>query len=167
MTTEIQRALDQLYPPFAADIDKLISQCKKQGLAVEIFEGYRSFDRQQELYSQGRFGSKKKIVTNAGPGLSAHNYGLGVDLVFDGDTIKPGIQWSWSGDYASVGKVINSKFKSLEWAGNWKRFPEYPHVQNLYGYSVHQLKAIYDTSKDPKKSLAKVWATIQSTHPVA
>ena len=40
----------------------------------------RTFAEQAEIFAQGRT-KPGKIVTNARPGLSAHNYGLAVDIV--------------------------------------------------------------------------------------
>jgi peptidoglycan L-alanyl-D-glutamate endopeptidase CwlK len=116
---------------------------------VYVFEGFRPMERQAYLYQQGR-SSPGKIVTNAGEGLSLHNYGLAVDLVFDGDKVKPGFQWTWSGNYEAVGALIK-KNKKLVWAGTWRSFKEYPHVEIKLPFTAVQLKAIYDQKKDLKE----------------
>lgn len=46
-----------------------------------IFEGYRTPERQAELYAQGRT-KPGAIVTNAAPGESRHNSGNAVDIYF-------------------------------------------------------------------------------------
>lgn len=66
---------------------------RTENLSLEIFETARSPGRQAELYAVGRdpdaphFG---RTVTRAMPYQSAHQYGLGVDLVF-----KVGGVWTW------------------------------------------------------------------------
>jgi peptidoglycan L-alanyl-D-glutamate endopeptidase CwlK len=61
-------------------------------------------------------------VTNAPAGLSAHNYGLGVDFVR-----MVGVTPSWhEGDYATLGEEAAKV--GLEWGGHWRE-PDRPHVQ--------------------------------------
>jgi len=82
--------LSGLWPPFAAAVRYLDAWCQFYGLTMVIVSGYRSTQEQTQLYAQGRTQAEilnrtKKFgqggsVTDAPPGLSAHNYGLAVDL---------------------------------------------------------------------------------------
>lgn len=145
------RDLSKLYPPFKEMIDKLLVECHSKGVMLYVFEAFRSMERQALLYSQGRT-APGKIITNADKGLSFHNYGIAVDLVFDGKPGLPGIQWDWGVDYKPFGEIVKAH-KNLEWAGTWKRMREAPHVQLKLAYSAVQLKALYDEHK----SISKMW----------
>lgn len=140
-----------LHPLFRNEILKLNQALRKAELGIFLFEGLRSFNRQGFLYAQGRT-KKGRIVTKAPPGFSYHNYGLAGDFVWDLDIYKPGMQWTWDGRYDLFGKVV-AKFPLLEWAGTWKTFKEYPHVQWKTDYSTSDLNLIY--SKNGMEGVSK------------
>jgi peptidoglycan L-alanyl-D-glutamate endopeptidase CwlK len=52
----------------------------KHGVTFEVLSGLRSYAQQAALFAQGRT-KPGKIVTNARPGSSWHNYGLAIDVV--------------------------------------------------------------------------------------
>lgn len=91
-----------LCPRFLAMVNAAINDCHAKNLPVEIFEGWRSPQRQAWLYAKGRYGSKEKVVTNAQEWGSWHQFGLAVDVVFKD---KKG-QWTWNGDYDAVEKIF-------------------------------------------------------------
>lgn len=133
----INRDLSALYPPFAADVSKFISawNLNHPDTPVQIFEGFRSYGRQGELYAQGRT-SPGHIVTNAPEGMSFHCYGIAVDLVFDADPVKPGIQWTWDGKMPWDKLSAMSISMGFESAGTWRTFKEWPHFQKTYGMQI-------------------------------
>jgi len=153
--------LSYLHPEFAKLVKTLLYRARNVGLAVYIFEGHRSWERQEALYRQGRDGAeniidRSKVVTMAKPGQSFHNYGLAVDIVFDGDTQKPNIQWSWSPNlsWKILGKI--GQDIGLEWAGTWIRFVEYPHFQiKVPGVDINKLKEWYKSG-----GIENVWKNI-------
>lgn len=57
----------------------------------EVRYGFRSLEEQDALYRKYQAGGPRA----APPGRSAHNFGLAVDVVLDGDPKKPGIQPDW------------------------------------------------------------------------
>ena len=72
--------IDTLEPAFRKQIERLIlAAADATGLKWVITSGRRTMAEQQELYDQGRF-KPGKVVTNAKPGSSAHNFGLAADL---------------------------------------------------------------------------------------
>ena len=85
---------------------------------------FRSFDDQRKLYAQGR-STPGKIVTNAMPGHSAHNYGCAFDIVIirDGKCIwdSSDIAWQIAGDCG--------KLAGLAWGGDRNTFREFPHFE--------------------------------------
>jgi peptidoglycan L-alanyl-D-glutamate endopeptidase CwlK len=167
--------LESLYPPFREIIEKHLIKIQQENLNAYLFETYRSFDRQLELYSQGRkqnsngqwnIVDKNKIITKALPGKSWHTYGLAVDYAFDGNTQKAGMQWTW--DDADVTKPGNQPLPwnrlgklgidcGLEWAGNWVNFKEFPHFQYLFGFSLNDLYPILVSN-----GIEAVWKKIDS-----
>lgn len=158
---------DKLYPPFKEilmSMDKLI---EAERLSAYPFCTFRSYDEQMIEYKKGRtFNEKTKlweitdinaVITKAQPGLSFHQYGVAVDYVFDGDVVKPGIQWTWSApekkwlDLGAVGK----RFK-LTWGGDWK-MADRPHFEMNLGLDVHVVFAEFQ-----KTGLAGVWKMFDS-----
>jgi peptidoglycan L-alanyl-D-glutamate endopeptidase CwlK len=98
------------------------------GVTVEVISGLRSWAQQSALYAQGRT-KPGRIVTNARPGSSWHNYGLAIDLgLFKAgkylDSSDPKLAAKL---YAELGKIAAGM--GIEWAGTWRSFPEGPHFQ--------------------------------------
>lgn len=158
------RDIDLLHPALRKKVRAALEECHKQQLMVYVFESYRSPVRQQILYDQGRK-TTGRVVTNARPYMSWHNYGLAFDLVFDGDE-RDGIQWSWDGDYnttalngdkrsdyARVGEIFESY--GFEWGARWKSFREMPHFQMTYGYDIRKCMSMLRN-----QGLQQVWNQI-------
>ena len=137
------RSLDLLFPPFRACLEKGLAAAQAAGLHAFVFEAWRSRERQAFLYAQGR-SAPGNIVTWVRPGLSAHEYGLGVDLVFDGSP-SPGIQWNWEGDYADKNRDSYAalapimKAAGLEWLGD--KNVERAHFQMLFGLTLSEINS--------------------------
>jgi peptidoglycan L-alanyl-D-glutamate endopeptidase CwlK len=127
------RVVTDLLPLVKRQSDKVIAAMSLLGLPVRVVEGYRSPERQTELYNQGRT-TKGNIVTNAKAGESLHNFGCAVDLVFR----KQGYnatnkQWKLLGD---IGKV-----NGFEWGGDFKNFIDRPHLEMKLGYSLKDFQS--------------------------
>ncbi len=159
MSIEIDRDKSHLFPPFAAVLNVFEQRLLERSLPFYLFEGLRSWERQEELYAQGRT-KPGKIVTNAKPGLSYHFYGLAADYVMDGMIEKPGIQWSWetrghNSDWLNMAQLAVSC--GLETAYFWRSFPELPHVQMKYGLSIQKAQELFRTG-----GLDAVWDEAQA-----
>jgi len=129
------RNLNDLLPEVKARVDKFIEACNHNGIDLLVTSTYRDNESQAQLYAQGRT-ALGKIVTNAGPGDSYHNYRCAVDVVplLNG---KP----DWDGSHpvwAEIGRL--GKECGLEWAGDWKSFKELAHFQYTNGLTLAQLK---------------------------
>ena len=100
----------------------------RHGVTVEVISGLRSYQQQAALYAQGRT-KPGRIVTNARPGSSWHNYGLAIDL----GLFKAGVYLDEKNPrladkvYAELGALAKSM--GIEWAGYWTTFKETPHFQ--------------------------------------
>lgn len=85
--------LSGLDPNFAQAVQILDLYCQYYGLQLVLAGGTRSNDEQARLYAEGRTAAQiaghvrlrgaQGSVTDAPPGLSAHNWGLAVDLDAD------------------------------------------------------------------------------------
>lgn len=117
----------------------------KYGVSVEVLSGLRSWPEQAKLYAQGR-NAPGKIVTNARPGSSWHNYGLAVDLgLFSGrsylDESNPALA-------EKIHRELGALWVSQgnEWAGNWKSFPETCHYQWTAGKTMNELRTAMESN---------------------
>jgi hypothetical protein len=80
--------LDTLEPDFKPQVEELIAKTKAAtGRKWAISDARRTMAQQRDIYAQGRT-KPGKVVSNAKPGQSAHNFGYAVDLwplTADGD----------------------------------------------------------------------------------
>lgn len=113
-----------------------ISQCR-------FTEVRRSPTRQAELYAQGR-SKPGKIVTNAKPWESSHQYGLAIDycLIIDGKEASWNTVLDYDKDGISDWTEVANIFKKhgWTWAGDWKKFREYAHCECLFGIPISTLR---------------------------
>lgn len=114
--------------------------CERHAITIEVISGLRSWAQQSALYAQGRT-KPGPIVTKARAGSSWHNYGLAIDLGLfaGGKYIDSADPKRADRTYRELGALAASM--GIEWAGNWKSFPEGPHFQNRFGMTLAQAKA--------------------------
>lgn len=117
------RSLTVLHPFFRPKAEEFVKAATAAGLDVLVYCTIRTMQEQADLYAIGRM-KPGKIVTNAKPGESAHNFGF----AFDGAPLIGGkIAWEDHSHWELYGRVAAEV--GLEWAGNWVHFKEYPHIQ--------------------------------------
>lgn len=139
-----------IHPKLQLKVNELKQAMSDRGWTVDMFEGYRSFERQQQLYNQGRT-TPGKIVTHAKPGQGLHNYGLAADMVFKVDG-----KWSWA--ERLPWKVLGEEGKKLglTWGGDWLgKKNDRPHFQYTNGLSLDTIKKLYTIG-----GINKVWEAI-------
>jgi hypothetical protein len=92
-----------LEPATRTLVETIIDAAKKQGIALMIFETYRSEERQLALFKQGA----TKLQT-----VGVHHYGLACDLVknINGEP-------SWKGSFDFLGQLAHGN--RLIWGGDW------------------------------------------------
>lgn len=129
------RKIDDLTPQVAALAKKFVAACKKEGIDVLITSTYRDHESQNALYAQGRT-KPGKIVTNARGGYSWHNFRVAFDFV---PIVNGKAQWNDLRTFKRCGAI--GKALGLEWAGDWKSFKEYAHLQYTGGKTLAQLRA--------------------------
>lgn len=120
---------------------------KTLGYEYKAISGNRTWEEQAKIYAQGRT-APGKIVTNAKPGYSNHNYGIAVDMgVFkDGkylDSINPSESEAFHRKAATIAEKYN-----IEWGGSWKTFKDYPHFEYKTGRSLAQMRQLVYEGKD-------------------
>lgn len=130
------RKLEDLIPPARDRVEDFLALCKHEGIDILVTSTYRDMESQNALYAQGRT-TPGKIVTNAKPGDSFHNWRCAVDVVplVNGKPVWDGSNPIWK-RIGSLGKQAG-----LEWAGEWKTFKELAHFQYTGGLTIAQLKS--------------------------
>ncbi len=148
------RKLTDLVPAVHRRANDMLLRCERDGITLIVTCTYRSPVEQSVLYVQGRWTldavnvarskiklppitqKDNRIVTNAQSGESMHQYRIAVDVVptESGRPIWAATHPVWR----EVGK--HGKAAGLEWAGEWKRFREFPHFQFTGGLTLEQLK---------------------------
>lgn len=167
------RKLDDLTGDLKSRAEKIRSACiEAAGFDLLIYCTLRPLEEQARLYrqSRSRHEIERKIntlrnmgfevlaeiiekvgpcygehVTNAAPGESWHNYGMAFDAVplIGG---KPSWNYLKAKEYwDAYGEAVRQV--DMYWAGDWKRFREYPHAQACEGSNPLRTKSpdeIYD-----------------------
>jgi peptidoglycan L-alanyl-D-glutamate endopeptidase CwlK len=129
------RKLDDLLPPVKVRVEEFLASARLAGIDLLVTSTYRDNASQNALYAQGRT-TPGKIVTNAKAGQSWHNYRCAVDVV---PVVAGKPRWDVKDAvWQEVGRL--GKAAGLEWAGDWKRFKEYPHFQYTGGLTLAQLQ---------------------------
>mgnify|MGYP006352692305 CR=1 FL=1 len=119
----MSRRIEDLEPQTRVKCHALLNWCYSQGINVFLTSTKRTHDEQHKLFCIGRFGDKKKIVTNADSYHSWHETGRAFDLAFhDG---KGGA--TWVGPWEKI--ADHAKTLGLEWGGGWKRLADRDHFQ--------------------------------------
>ena len=128
-----------------------IAECqiltKAHGYEYKAISGNRTWEEQAKIYAQGRT-APGKIVTNAKPGFSNHNYGIAVDMgVFKEGKYLDGSKPSEAEAFHRKAAKIAEKY-NIEWGGSWKSFKDYPHFEYKTGKSLSQLRQLVTEGKD-------------------
>ena len=146
------KRLQLLYPVFGDLVYSFILQFySEHEIKICISQTLRTFKDQENLYAQGRT-QGGRVVTNAMPGDSFHNYGLAADIAFVG--IDPYLEKKSKSEqdfyWMEVGRI--AKINGLEWGGDFKSFKDRPHMQMSFGLTIAQIKADFN-----KGGLFSLW----------
>lgn len=118
------RRLSDLRPEFRRKAELWLADCADAGLDILVYCTLRDHEEQAGLYAQGRT-KPGRIVTYAKPGESAHNHGLALDFV---PLVNGKPDWR-AGTLEYVKAVDLAEQRGMESASKWKRFKEWPHLQ--------------------------------------
>lgn len=129
------RRIDDLLPEVADKCRAFVAACLLEGIDILITSTYRDHESQAALYAQGRT-TPGKIVTNAKPGSSYHNWRVAFDFV---PIVNGKPAWDDEDLYRRCGEL--AEYAGLEWAGRWTRFPETAHCQYTGGKTLAMFMA--------------------------
>lgn len=151
----MSRDLAQLHPKLQAIIPRLIADCAALGLPVLVTDGMRTKAEQDTLYAKGRT-APGSVVTNVRYPNSMHNWGVAFDFCRN---VK-GREYDDTDDFffrvASVAKTYG-----LDWGGNWKSFPDRPHLQ-LAEYSLDGTTAYLRQTYGTPEQFSKTWQPVKT-----
>jgi peptidoglycan L-alanyl-D-glutamate endopeptidase CwlK len=147
------RRLAPLHPGLARRGRRVIELAAKDGIAILITQGLRTWKEQDALYAIGRskapIGSKY-IVTAAKGGQSYHNFGLAFDFVVLDSMGKV----TWDPKHPGWKRVgMLGKLVGLEWGGDWKK-KDLPHLQYTGGLALETCRKLM------AEGLVAVWAKV-------
>lgn len=148
----MSRDITMCHPQLQLLANKLITECKKQGLIVKLGECFRSVAEQDALYAQGRT-TKGSIVTNArGTSYSSmHQWGVAFDVIRNDGKGAYNDSDNWFSKVAKIGKSLG-----LEWGGDWTSPVDKPHFQlPQWGSTPTKLKKLYGNVNNFKKTWNK------------
>lgn len=130
------RKIFDLLPEVASRCTMHKARCEMElGIELLITSTYRDEESQNALFAQGRT-APGGIVTRARGGESFHQYRVAYDVVpvQAGKPVWDAADPLWQ----EVGRI--GKECGLEWAGDWRDFPEYPHFQYTQGLTLADFK---------------------------
>ena len=116
-------------------------KCLEAGIKVKIITGTRTYQEQAALYAKGRTAPGPK-VTNAPPGYSWHNFGVGWDFVVFDAKDQPQWESPLMGKCGMIGESMG-----LEWGGHWKSFQDIPHLQVKQDCTLAEARQMVSSGK--------------------
>lgn len=125
------RRLEDLNAETQRAARRWLAACEAAGLDVLVTSTYRDFASQAALYAQGRT-APGRVITNAGPGASEHNWRRALDFV----PLRAGKPvWGTKGEDLELWQRIAelAKREGFEWGGDWAKFRDFPHLQLTRG----------------------------------
>lgn len=136
----MSRKLTDLTPLVQGMAEQWLALCAERGYDVLVTQTRRSFDEQGRLYAQGRT-TPGKVVTNARPGDSLHNYDCALDFVpmRHGKPVWGSSTTEDRGLWYAIGSLAEAI--GFEWSGRWTgKLRELCHIQFTSGKTLDQLK---------------------------
>jgi hypothetical protein len=111
-----------LDPAFVTKIKQLRAMAFEEGIPLALKEGYRTPERQAQLYAQGRT-APGAIITYAKPGQSRHQHRRAMDVV----PLKDGKPDEESPHWGRIGEL--GKSLGLVWGGDFQRLNDRFHFE--------------------------------------
>ena len=136
-----ERNLELLQLPAQHAARLFMSVVTKSGIEARIISGTRSYEEQNALFRQGRFGNPGPRVTGARGGQSWHNFGIAWDIgVFEG-----GEYMTTPEPYERAAKVGMNE--ALTWGGDWKSFQDRPHYQLALPLKISEIRSRFEAGE--------------------
>lgn len=148
-----QRDLSNLHPKVAAKAEEFINKANQlvnpRGYQIKVISTLRNINEQREIYAQGRT-KPGKIVSNAVPGRSCHNWGVAFDVgVFQDKIYCDGGNREQAATAEKIHKEISviAKQLGLFWGGDFIKPKDYPHYQFTGKYDNNQFLNLANAGK--------------------
>lgn len=133
--------IEKLHPKLREEVKQIVENLAKRKVKIRITQSFRTAKEQADLYAQGRT-KPGKIVTNAKPGHSFHEYGLSLDfcLLHEDGSISYSLIEDLDKDNKADWLEVVEEFKKYGWESgmDWK-FSDSPHLQKVFGQSIEKL----------------------------
>lgn len=118
-----------------------LARARASGIDARIISATRSYEEQNRLFRQGRYGNPGCKVTNARGGQSNHNFAIAWDIgVFANGTYLKGVS-----AYENAARAC--LIDDLVWGGTWQTFRDTPHYQLASGLSTAQTRALFEAGQ--------------------
>ena len=122
--------LQGVHPKLVDRVRSMAEILKLENITIRVVQGLRTWAQQQALWLAGRdvngnIVDHSKVVTNAKPGHSYHNYGLAVDVApFDASIPD------WNPAHPAWKRIVAiGESVGLTSGSEWRTFPDWPHFQ--------------------------------------
>lgn len=153
------RDISELHPVFKPLVVDWLAACNAKGMQLLVVETRRTMDVMTAYYARGRQPLPKvndlyrkaglrpitkeenwSIITKAMPGYSWHYFGLAIDVV---PLINGVPDWNYNPDdpkdyYDEMAN--NAMERGMIWGGNFRSFPDRPHIEFHPGWSTSDSK---------------------------
>jgi D-alanyl-D-alanine dipeptidase len=123
ITTARILTLDERVQQLAFDFINAVET--ELGVRLRVSQARRSIEEQNRIWQMGRDANGRKVgvtYTNVKGGMSAHNFGLAIDVV-----IYPKVNTAIPVSVAQIGERYG-----FEWGGRWSDPKDYPHFQMFW-----------------------------------
>ena len=117
------RDIDLLRGDVAANCRRWLDQCAEAGLDVLITNTVRDREYQEYLYAQGRTRPGSIVTNGRVPTFHADTAGLAFDFC---KNVK-GHEYDDNAFFHKAAAI--AKGMGFSWGGDWKSFPDMPHIQ--------------------------------------
>jgi peptidoglycan L-alanyl-D-glutamate endopeptidase CwlK len=124
-----------------------LGQASESPFRCRIISGTRSYEEQNQLYRQGRWGNPGPRVTNARGGESNHNFCIAWDVgLFDKDgNYLTGATAREERAYMELAGLVDRS--TLDWGGDWSSFVDRPHYQLRTGRDTSEVRALFEAGQ--------------------
>ena len=151
----VYKDISQLLPVAQEACKLFLEQCEKAGLKVKITETYRSQERQNELYAQGRT-TPGQIVTWTKN--SRHTSRRAWDIC---QNIKGKEYDTSTGFFDKCGEV--AALLNITWGGSWKT-PDRPHFEISQSWTMPQSFKEEEIMEELRKKIEELESKLPKTY---
>lgn len=136
-----ERLIATLQLPAQRAARTFLARARASGIDARIISATRTYDEQNQLFRQGRYGNAGCRVTNARGGQSNHNFAIAWDIgVFADGAYLKGIS-----AYENAARAC--LVDDLVWGGTWQTFRDTPHYQLANGLTTAATRALFEAGQ--------------------